>query len=120
MQRGPCCDSEISPILKELFNTRLGRFRLIAALEGISFLVLLGIAMPLKYIWHQPEMVRQVGLIHGLLFVLYILAILQNKIVLGWPAGKTALAMILSVVPFGTFYVTNRMIPKMESDVAGR
>lgn len=102
--------------MNELFNTRLGRFRLVAALEGISFLVLLGIAMPLKYIWHQPEMVRQVGMIHGLLFVLYILAILQNKIVLGWPTGKTALAMLLSVIPFGTFYVTSRMIPKMKSD----
>lgn len=106
--------------MKELFNSRLGRFRLVAALEGLSFLVLLGIAMPLKYIWHQPEAVRQVGMIHGLLFVLYILAILQNKIVLGWPSGKTALAMLLSVVPFGTFYVTARMIPKMSGDVANR
>jgi integral membrane protein len=98
--------------VKELFTTPLGRFRLLAALEGISFLLLLGIAMPLKYIWGQPWMVQSLGLVHGLLFVLYIMAAWYHRQALGWSLKQTALAMFLSVVPFGTFYVTGRMMPK--------
>lgn len=103
----------MSPLLS-LFTTPLGRFRLVAALEGMSFLVLLCIAMPLKYIWGQPAMVEGVGLIHGLLFVLYILAVLLNREALRWNLRQTALAMFLSVVPFGTFFVTGRMMPEQQ------
>lgn len=98
--------------MKTLLTTKLGRLKLIATLEGISFLVLIGIAMPLKYIWHQPWLTQNTGLAHGIFFILYLLAIIQSKIELQWAAGKTILAMILSLVPFGTFYVVGRMIPK--------
>lgn len=98
--------------LRELFTTGLGRFRLVAALEGISFLLLLGIAMPLKYIWGQPWMVQSVGLAHGLLFVLYIYGVMQYRTALGWNLRQTALALLLSVLPFGTFYVTGKMMPR--------
>ena len=47
-------------------------FRKVALLEGISLIVLMGIAMPLKYVWDQPEAVRIVGWIHGILFIVYI------------------------------------------------
>ena len=47
-------------------------FRIISTLEAISFLVLLGIAMPLKYIWDMPEMVSVVGMAHGVLFIAYL------------------------------------------------
>jgi integral membrane protein len=96
--------------LRELFTTPHGRFRLVAALEGISFLMLLCIAMPLKYIWGQPQMVQVVGMAHGLLFVLYIYAVVLNRSSLGWNLRQTMLALALSVVPFGTFYVTRRMM----------
>lgn len=98
-------------MIKELFTTQIGRFKLVADLEGISFLVLLLIAMPLKYIWHYDLMVRYTGMAHGLLFILYLLAIIQNKEELGWNWKKSALAAFLSVVPFGTFYVTRKMMP---------
>jgi integral membrane protein len=106
--------------MQQLFTTSLGRFRLVSALEGWSFLLLLGIAMPLKYIWQIPEMVQVVGMAHGLLFVLYLLLVLQNKLELGWDWGKTLLAMALSVVPLGTFYVVRRMIPSAEAVAARR
>ncbi|MGA0555948.1 DUF3817 domain-containing protein [Larkinella sp. VNQ87] len=92
---------------------RIRRLRLVAVLEGISFLVLIGIAMPLKYIWGQPWLVQNIGLIHGLLFILYILNVIQAKLELDWPNGKTALALVLSVIPFGTFYVTSRLLPQL-------
>ena len=53
------------------FSSTLGRFRLVAIMEGVSFLVLLGIAMPLKYFADMPLAVKYIGWLHGLLFVLY-------------------------------------------------
>lgn len=100
----------------ELFTTKLGRLKLIATIEGISFLVLVGIAVPLKHIWGQPWLVQSMGMVHGILFILYLFNIIQNKIELGWATGKTALAMLLSIVPFGTFYVVRKMIPKIHSE----
>jgi integral membrane protein len=103
-----------------LLTTKIGRFKLIASLEGISFLLLVGIAVPLKYIWGQPWLVQNVGMIHGLLFVLYLFSIIQNKIELEWNTGKTLLAMLMSIVPFGTFYVVSKMIPAIMKEAANR
>lgn len=80
-------------------------FRKIAFAEGISFLVLLGVAMPLKYLADLPMAVTIVGGLHGLLFVSFIiLAYLvkeETKKSWGW-MGKAFLA---SIIPFGTFYM---------------
>lgn len=100
----------------KLLTTKIGRFKLVASLEGISFLILIGIAVPLKYIWGQPWLVQNMGMTHGILFVLYLLNIIQHKIELGWATGKTMLAMALSIVPFGTFYVINKMIPAIAKE----
>lgn len=86
-------------------------FRWIANLEGVSFLVLLFIAMPMKYIWEKPWLTQQVGMAHGVLFVAYVIAVLVYKKMFGWNIRDTALALFLSFVPFGTFYVTSKMIP---------
>ncbi len=69
-------------------NTDIGRFRLVAISEGISFIVLMFIAMPLKYFADLPKAVTYVGWVHGLLFVLYILALITVKISLGWNLRK--------------------------------
>lgn len=89
--------------------TSLGRLRLVSILEGLSLLGLLGIAMPLKYLFHQPEAVRIVGLIHGVLFISYVLLLMQNAIELRWSLGKAALGLLLSVLPFGAFYAERRL-----------
>lgn len=87
----------------------LTQFRIIAIAEGISFLVLLGIAMPLKYLANQPEAVRIVGAIHGGLFILYILAIFRaahyGKLSVKWMAA----AFIASFLPFGPFVIDHRL-----------
>ena len=84
-------------------KTDIGRFRLTAISEGISFIVLLFIAMPLKYFADMPEAVKYVGWVHGLLFVLYILALITVKITLNWNFKKTMIAFLASLLPFGTF-----------------
>jgi len=80
-------------------------FKLISTLEAISFLVLLGIAMPLKYIWDAPLMVQTVGMAHGILFLLYIAGAVFISQKLDWSYNKLGVAVLCSVVPFGPFYV---------------
>jgi integral membrane protein len=81
----------------------LARLRLIGTMEGVSFLVLLGIAMPLKYLAGKPEMVRIVGSAHGLLFVLFAAAVIDTAVRMRWPLTRVMGAMVASVLPFGPF-----------------
>jgi integral membrane protein len=87
-----------------LLKTPLGRLRIIAFVEGLSFLILLFVAMPLKYIWQQPLAVRQFGSLHGLLFVLYILFVILCSIEYRWKFWKVGVLLLISVIPFGNFY----------------
>ena len=89
--------------------TSLARLRAVSILEGASLLLLLGVAMPLKYLAHEPAAVRVVGLIHGVLFVAYVLLLIQNTIERRWSAGKFGLGLVLSVLPFGAFYAERRL-----------
>lgn len=89
-------------------NTVLGRLRAVGIAEGVSFLVLLGIAMPLKYLAGQPLMVKVVGWAHGVLFVGYVLAVFQAAAVYRWPLMRTGVALVASLLPFGTFALEPR------------
>lgn len=86
-----------------MLSNPIGRLRLIGLIEGISFLVLLGIAMPLKYAAGMPLAVKYVGWAHGGLFMLYLAALGQASGETDWGLKKIAAAFIASVVPFGTF-----------------
>jgi integral membrane protein len=80
-------------------------FLSIGKLEGLSFLTLLFIAMPLKYMFNHPEFVRVVGMLHGVLFVFFIISIvilLQNKQL---SVKNAVFAFLLSIIPFGTFFL---------------
>ena len=85
-------------------------FRWISILEGISFLVLLLIAMPLKYIWESPEMVEVVGMAHGILFVAYIFGAFLLYKPMNWSLKTLALVCVSSVVPLGPFYVEKKYL----------
>jgi integral membrane protein len=91
------------------FNTTLGRFRLVAILEGISFLILLLIAMPLKYMAGLPMYVKYVGWAHGVLFILYVIFLTQAWMEYNWKLKKVALAFLASLLPFGTFVLDNQL-----------
>lgn len=81
----------------------LSIFRYTGILEGLSFLILLGIAMPLKYFVGMPKLVTIVGSLHGLLFVLYVLAIVFATIALRWNIWRIAGAFLAAFLPFGPF-----------------
>jgi integral membrane protein len=88
-------------------NLRILSF--LGLLEGISFLVLLGICMPLKYIFEIPEATSLVGMAHGILFMAYCAWVLIVASELKWPKKETALALVASILPFGTFVADKKI-----------
>jgi integral membrane protein len=96
-----------------MFDKSIRNLRVIGILEGISFLVLLCIAMPLKYFMGIPLAVKYVGWAHGVLFILYIPAVFLARKAMQWNFFQVLVALAASLVPFGTF-VLDRQLSKRE------
>ena len=92
--------------------------RAVALAEGVSFLVLLGVAMPLKYFAGLPQAVKVAGWVHGVLFVLVCAALAWTARVARWPVGRTAVVLVAALLPFGPFVVDGRM-KRHEAEVGG-
>ncbi len=98
-------------------KTSIGRLRVIGFWEGVSFLVLLGIAMPLKYFYERPEMVQVVGMGHGVLFLLYVWATIQAAVEHDWNWKRTLLVLMASLLPAGPFVVDAKLLRQKPSPV---
>jgi len=92
--------------------TLLKTFRYIAILEGISFVLLFGITMPLKHFYEMPEPNFYVGMAHGLLFLLYCAVGLSCAIQYKWKIDFSVKVFLASLIPFGTFYLEARYLKK--------
>lgn len=94
----------------------VGRVRLVGWIEGISYLLLLGIAMPLKYLAGIPEAVKVVGWAHGVLFIglglLVAIAWIDKRL----SFKDSALVMIAALLPFGPFFIDKRLAAREASD----
>ncbi|MET3292008.1 UNVERIFIED_CONTAM: integral membrane protein [Brevibacillus sp. OAP136] len=90
-------------------KTALSRMRLIALIEGLSYLFLLFIAMPLKYFAGFPQVVTVAGGLHGLFFVLYLIALINVTIADGWKFGRVLFTFVIAFVPFGNFILDSRL-----------
>lgn len=101
-----------------MLSTTIGRLRLLALIEGISYVLLLGVAMPLKYKFGMPIAVRIVGSAHGALFVLLCLLLLHTMISVGWSLKRGALVFVSAVVPLGTFVMDKHIKRWDEEDQA--
>jgi integral membrane protein len=99
--------------------TPLRRLRLIAFVEGVSFLVLLFVAMPLKYLADLPLAVRIVGSIHGVLFIAFVAVLIRVSIARAWPLRRSLLAFVASIVPFGTFVLDRSLRREIAGVAAG-
>lgn len=86
-----------------MIGSSIGRLRVIGYLEGISFLGLLGIAVPLKHVYGMPEATEVIGLIHGILFIFYTIILLEVRSDYRWDVRTTLLSFIAAFLPFGTF-----------------
>ena len=83
--------------------------RAIGLAEACSFLILMGVAMPLKYFAGQPGAVKVFGWIHGLLFIVFCGALVRTMMVARWPLARGALIFVAALLPFGPFVVDRRM-----------
>lgn len=88
-------------------------FKIIALLEGISLLVLLFFAMPMKRIFGQPEYIFPVGMAHGLLFIAYIILAIMLKFEKDWSFKKLTVVSLASIIPFGTFYIEKKYLKEV-------
>jgi integral membrane protein len=84
--------------------------RRIALIEGASFLLLLAVAMPLKYLAGQPLAVTIVGWMHGVLFMVFAIALLRVFLVARWSLPRAALVFVAALLPFGPFLLDRRML----------
>lgn len=99
--------------MNDLFKSGIGRLRVIAFLEGCSLLLLVFIAMPIKYWLGVPEATQAIGMIHGVLFILFVVATLVISILQKWNLGRIFMVMASSVLPFGTFYIDRKILSKL-------
>ena len=90
----------------------LKNMRTVGIIEGISYLILLFVAMPLKYFAGIPEAVRYIGMAHGVLFVLFVFTIFIAIYQDGLSYGKGILAFVASLIPFGTFFLDKPIFNK--------
>ncbi len=100
-------------MVNQLLKTPLGRLRLVAFIEGCSYL-LLGFTMILKYKFSLPQPNYIVGSAHGILFVLYIVLLLQVAFIHRWNSIKIFMAFLASLIPFGTFYADKVLFRQLD------
>ena len=103
--------------MKKLFTTTIGRLRILAFLEGVSLLILVFVAVPLKYLFDDPSLVQSVGPIHGALFLLFVFNALQVGVEQQWKFKEiTWKVLVASCIPFGTFYIDYNILRKLQND----
>lgn len=102
--------------MNKYLSSPIGRLRFIAFFEGISLLLLLFVAMPMKYIYGDPSLVRSVGMAHGVLFILFIFSTIQVSSDYGWKFKETTWKVLLGgFLPFGTFWVDARILKPLHT-----
>ena len=102
-------------IMNTFLTTRIGRLRLLGLLEGSSLLLLIFIAMPIKYMLHNPAWVKAIGPVHGVLFLLFVINTFQVAIEKEWSfKGLTWKVLLACIVPFGTFYIDRKILRHQE------
>ncbi len=97
--------------MKRYIDSNIGRLRILGFLEGASLLILLFLAVPVKYMLGNPILVKWVGQIHGILFILFVINALKVGVEEKWVFSKITWKVILaSFFPFGTFYIDRKIL----------
>jgi integral membrane protein len=85
-------------------------FRIVSFLEGVSYLLLLFVAVPIKYFQGDVSYVKMLGMPHGILFMSYIVLAVILKKTMKWSLKSLGIVVLASVIPFGTFYVDKKYL----------
>ncbi len=88
-------------------------FRLVAFFEGVSYILLLFIATPIKYLSEDPQYVKMLGMPHGILFMGYVILAFMYKKETHWTNNQFLVILLASVIPFGTFYIDRKYLKKL-------
>ncbi|MDI9872141.1 DUF3817 domain-containing protein [Flectobacillus roseus] len=98
-----------------LFKTKLGRIRIIGFLEGLSLLVLIFVAIPMKHFFHNPALSKFLGPIHGAIFLVFVLNTMSLAIEQNWKFRTTTWKIIVACfIPFGTFYIDHKIFKHLK------
>jgi len=104
--------------LRKKQETALKSLTLIGYLEGTSFLLLLFIAMPLKYMLDIPEGVKYIGMAHGMLFITYIIILIGSAIKMKMPLWAIPAGVLGSLLPFGPFIFDHLLKKNLQENVS--
>jgi integral membrane protein len=100
--------------MMSLIKSKIGKLRIIGFLEGISLLILIFVAVPLKYYFGNPILTKILGPIHGALFLLFIFNAISVGVEQNWKFKTTTWKVILACfIPFGTFYIDHKILSKI-------
>ncbi|MFK8007150.1 MAG: DUF3817 domain-containing protein [Saprospiraceae bacterium] len=83
-------------------------FKITSFLEGVSYILLLFVGVPLKYFGDNPILVKSLGMPHGMLFLAYIVVALLIREKMNWDVKSTLGVLVASILPFGTFYINKK------------
>jgi integral membrane protein len=89
--------------------------RVVGLLEGLSFVVLLFVAVPLKHVFGLPLAVRVVGSVHGLLFILFASTLYRVATEQEWPVRRSLMAFVASLLPFGPFVLDRSLKRELDA-----
>lgn len=101
-------------MISKLLKTKIGRLRIMGFLEGISLIVLVFIAVPMKYWYDDASLTKMMGPIHGALFLLFLLNTFSAGIEQKWKVKTTGMILASCFIPFGTFYVDYKFLKNIE------
>lgn len=101
--------------MTHLLKSKIGRLRIIGFLEGISLLVLVFVAVPMKHYFGNPSLSKALGPIHGAIFLLFLFNTIGVGVEQNWKFRTTTWKVILACfIPFGTFYIDNKILSKIK------
>ncbi len=100
--------------MKQYLFSNVGRLRLLGLLEGVSLLLLIGVAVPAKHLYGNPALVKSIGPVHGMLFLLFVFNTLSVGVEYRWQFKTTTWKVLLAcLIPFGTFYIDKKILSKI-------
>ena len=105
-------------LLQNIHSDLIGKFRIIGFVEGISYLVLLFIAMPLKYMMGVAIATKIVGMTHGILFMIFLVLLMQAAQKHNFSMKDSTVFFVASLIPFGTFFTDSRL-KRLEEEIKG-
>lgn len=96
----------------------LTRYRVMAYVVGVMLLVLVCVAMPLKYLADSEGVIAIVGPVHGFLYMVYLLAALDLAVRCRWKVGRTILVFLAGTIPFVSFIAERKISRQVEASLA--